>query len=122
MSWCDAQSALQGSEGVVRVHRCMEWHEIRWNEDGINKFCPPTITGRHSSTGLHIVGVQVNLGPADRVPYLYYEAAKTTVAEAEQTASLMAIHALAAERQDVNYPQVQHLRHQVACLHGRGGG
>ncbi|EAY78147.1 hypothetical protein OsI_33195 [Oryza sativa Indica Group] len=66
---------------------------------------------------------QVNLGPADRVPYLYYEAAKTTVAEAEQTASLMAIHALATERQieirDVNYPQVQHLRHQVARLRGR---
>ncbi|EEE50814.1 hypothetical protein OsJ_31208 [Oryza sativa Japonica Group] len=86
---------------------------------------PLTITGRHiySSTGLHVVGVQVNLGPADRVPYLYYEAAKTTVAEAEQTASLMAIHALAAERQieirDVNYPQVQHLRHQVARLRGR---
>uniref|UniRef100_A0A0E0L2V6 Uncharacterized protein n=1 Tax=Oryza punctata TaxID=4537 RepID=A0A0E0L2V6_ORYPU len=76
---------------------------------------PRTITGRHSSTGLHVVGVQVNLGPADRVPYLYYEVAKTIVAEPEQTASLMTIHALAAERQieirDVNYPQVQHLRH-----------
>ncbi|CAL4993465.1 unnamed protein product [Urochloa decumbens] len=82
----------------------------------------PTFSGRHGSDGYTIVGVDVVLGAAASVPYLYYEAAGPTVA-AEQTVSLMAIHALAAEYQvelqGINYPQVVVLRNQVANLQER---
>ena len=84
---------------------------------------PPTFTGRQGNDGMAIVGATVILGPSHDVPFIYHEAARTTVAEAEQAASLMVIHALAAEHQveirDVNFPQVQCLRYQVASLRDR---
>lgn len=83
----------------------------------------PTFSGRQGSDGYSIVGVHVVLGAAASVPFLHYEAAGPTVADAEQTVSLMAIHALAAEYQvdlqGINYPQVMVLRNQVANLQER---
>lgn len=83
----------------------------------------PSFTGRQGQEGMAVVGVTVVLGPSSAVPFIYHEAAGATVAEAEQAAFLMIIHALAAEYhmeiRDVNYPQVQCLRHQVASLRGR---
>ncbi|KAJ1253615.1 hypothetical protein BS78_K227000 [Paspalum vaginatum] len=83
----------------------------------------PTFSGHQGSDGYDIVGVQVGLGAGASVPYLDYEAAGPTVADAEQTASLMAIHALAAEYQvelqGINYPQVMVQRQQIATLQER---
>ncbi|PVH34873.1 hypothetical protein PAHAL_7G052300 [Panicum hallii] len=79
---------------------------------------PPTFTGRQGNDGMAIVGAKVILCPAHDVPFIYHEAARNTLAEAEQAALLMVIHALAAEHhveiRDVNFPQVQCLRYQVA--------
>lgn len=81
---------------------------------------PPVVCWRPAPEGLYIVGVQVNLGPADRVPHVYYEAAGATIPEAEQAACLMVIHAVAAERnveiRDINYYHLGYLQHQVEDL------
>uniref|UniRef100_A0A8R7VCK6 Uncharacterized protein n=2 Tax=Triticum urartu TaxID=4572 RepID=A0A8R7VCK6_TRIUA len=80
----------------------------------------PVLCWRPAPDGLYIVGVQVDLGLADRVPHVYYEAARATIPEAEQAACLMVIHAVAAERnveiRDINYYQLGYLCHQVDDL------
>jgi hypothetical protein len=81
----------------------------------------PVVSWRPAPEGLFIVGVQVNMGPADRIPSLYYEAAGATIPEAENAAALMVTYALlAAERQveirDINYPLVACQRQQIDGL------
>lgn len=81
---------------------------------------PPSITGRVGHDGRSVIGIRVALGQADEARSLYHEANGVTVIKAEQAASLMAIHALAnvcqVEIRDVNFLQVQLLRHQVVNL------
>ena len=50
----------------------------------------PVASWKPGTEGSYVVGVQVNLGPNDRVPSLYFEAAAATIPEAEQAASLIA--------------------------------
>jgi hypothetical protein len=51
---------------------------------------------RLAPEGRFIVGVQINMGPTDTVPSVYFEAARATIVEAKKVASLMVTYALAA--------------------------
>ena len=72
----------------------------------------PVVSWRPGPEEMVVVGVQVDLGPGDSVPFLRHEAVGATMPEAEQTASLMVTYALAIERQvqirDINYPVLEY--------------
>ena len=80
----------------------------------------PVVSWNPGPEGMVVVGVQVNLGPADTVPFLRHEAMGATMAEAEQTACLMVIYALATERQveirGINYHVLGYQHHQMEDL------
>ncbi|CAM0906075.1 unnamed protein product [Alopecurus aequalis] len=76
----------------------------------------PVVSWRPGPEGMVVVGVQVDLGPGDSVPFLRHEAIGAAVPEAEQTASLMVIYALATERQvqirDINFHVMEYQQKQ----------